>query len=157
MNTVARSCGTRRRIHVYGKVPKTPRFRDFFGLGERIRTSGLLNPIQARYQTALHPDIQLYRLGIPVRARITLTTYWIIHRPRGFVKLKFRDWRKRAVKISVNGGMPVCIHSCLPQSGPHSGSEGHRDEPPRPSCRATRFYPLCPLILRYKCPIMISY
>ena len=28
-----------------------------FGLGERIRTSGLLNPIQARYQTALHPDI----------------------------------------------------------------------------------------------------
>ena len=26
------------------------------GLGERIRTSGLLNPIQARYQTALHPD-----------------------------------------------------------------------------------------------------
>ena len=28
------------------------------GLGERIRTSGLLNPIQARYQTAPHPDIQ---------------------------------------------------------------------------------------------------
>ena len=27
-----------------------------FGLGERIWTSGLLNPIQARYQTALHPD-----------------------------------------------------------------------------------------------------
>ena len=27
-----------------------------FGLGERIRTSGLLNPIQARYQAALHPD-----------------------------------------------------------------------------------------------------
>ena len=26
-----------------------------FGLGEKIRTSGLLNPIQARYQTALHP------------------------------------------------------------------------------------------------------
>ena len=25
-------------------------------LGERIRTSGLLNPIQARYQTAPHPD-----------------------------------------------------------------------------------------------------
>ena len=34
------------------------------GLGERIRTSGLLNPIQARYQTAPHPDNQrtsLYR------------------------------------------------------------------------------------------------
>ena len=28
-------------------------FRDC--LGEKIRTSGLLNPIQARYQTALHP------------------------------------------------------------------------------------------------------
>ena len=27
------------------------------GLGERIRTSGLLNPIQARYQTAPHPEI----------------------------------------------------------------------------------------------------
>ena len=31
-------------------------FRGFDGLGERIRTSGLLNPIQARYQTALHPE-----------------------------------------------------------------------------------------------------
>ena len=28
-----------------------------YGLGERIRTSGLLNPIQARYQTALHPGV----------------------------------------------------------------------------------------------------
>ena len=28
-----------------------------FGLSEKIWTSGLLNPIQARYQTALHPDI----------------------------------------------------------------------------------------------------
>ena len=27
----------------------------FSGLGEKIRTSGLLNPIQARYQTAPHP------------------------------------------------------------------------------------------------------
>ena len=27
-----------------------------FGLGEKIRTSGLLNPIQARYQTAPHPE-----------------------------------------------------------------------------------------------------
>ena len=27
------------------------------GLSEKIWTSGLLNPIQARYQTALHPDI----------------------------------------------------------------------------------------------------
>ncbi len=29
----------------------------FKRLGEKIRTSGLLNPIQARYQTAPHPDI----------------------------------------------------------------------------------------------------
>ena len=36
---------------------KKTRFRAFFiGLGERIRTSGLLNPIQARYKTAPHPD-----------------------------------------------------------------------------------------------------
>ena len=27
-------------------------------LGEKIRTSGLLNPIQARYQTAPHPVIR---------------------------------------------------------------------------------------------------
>ena len=32
-------------------------------LGERIRTSGLLNPIQARYQTAPHPDILLPSAG----------------------------------------------------------------------------------------------
>ena len=30
------------------KVPKTLCLRDFFGLGERIRTSGLLNPIHRR-------------------------------------------------------------------------------------------------------------
>jgi hypothetical protein len=30
------------------KVPKTLCFQGFFGLGERIRTSGLLNPIQRR-------------------------------------------------------------------------------------------------------------
>ena len=28
-------------------------------LGERIRTSGLLNPIQARYQAAPHPDVPI--------------------------------------------------------------------------------------------------
>ena len=32
-----------------------------FGLGERIRTSGLLNPIQARYQTAPHPVTDRFR------------------------------------------------------------------------------------------------
>ena len=36
------------------------------GLGERIRTSGLLNPIQARYQTALHPDIHLLPQSEPL-------------------------------------------------------------------------------------------
>ena len=34
-----------------------------FGLGERIRTSGLLNPIQARYQTALHPEDKNYYIA----------------------------------------------------------------------------------------------
>ena len=28
----------------------------FYGPSDRSRTCGLLNPIQARYQTALHPD-----------------------------------------------------------------------------------------------------
>ena len=30
--------------------------KDFFGRSGEIRTRGLLNPIQARYQAALHPD-----------------------------------------------------------------------------------------------------
>ena len=30
-----------------------------FGPSDWSRTSGLLNPIQARYQTALHPDVDL--------------------------------------------------------------------------------------------------
>ena len=30
-----------------------------FGPSDWIRTSGLLNPIQARYQTSPHPDIHL--------------------------------------------------------------------------------------------------
>ena len=48
---------------VYRKTEtkKRPAFASRFdGLGERIRTSGLLNPIQARYQTALHPDAKLF-------------------------------------------------------------------------------------------------
>ena len=48
-----------------------------YGLGERIRTSGLLNPIQARYQTALHPDIRL---------RFPSATDRIIHLNAVFVK-----------------------------------------------------------------------
>ena len=55
----------------------------FSGLGERIRTSGLLNPIQARYQTALHPDIQLSE---PL---VFLATDDIIVQAAGFVKRKF--------------------------------------------------------------------
>ena len=31
----------------------------FHGPSVEIRTRGLLNPIQARYQTSPHPDIQL--------------------------------------------------------------------------------------------------
>ena len=41
---------------IQNKKPETLVVSGFFsGLGERIRTSGLLNPIQARYQTAPHP------------------------------------------------------------------------------------------------------
>ena len=42
--------------HRQKKNPPTFRSRDFGPSGES-RTHGLLNPIQARYQTALHPDI----------------------------------------------------------------------------------------------------
>ena len=37
------------------KHKKEAIFQSLRCLGEKIRTSGLLNPIQARYQTALHP------------------------------------------------------------------------------------------------------
>ena len=36
--------------------PKTANPFAIAGRDERIRTSGPLNPIQVRYQTALHPD-----------------------------------------------------------------------------------------------------
>ena len=35
-----------------------------FGPSDWIRTSGLLNPIQARYQTSPHPDILLFLSGL---------------------------------------------------------------------------------------------
>ena len=38
-----------------GQKQKTEPMTTLPSLGERIRTSGLLNPIQARYQTAPHP------------------------------------------------------------------------------------------------------
>ena len=49
-----------RTIRILGsKLPvkhkKEAIFQSLRCLGEKIRTSGLLNPIQARYQTALHP------------------------------------------------------------------------------------------------------
>ena len=41
------------------KSSEIHRFRNFFGPSVEIRTRGLLNPIQARYQTSPHPDILL--------------------------------------------------------------------------------------------------
>ena len=41
----------------YEKVLKPFDFRTFSGPSDWIRTSGLLNPIQARYQTSPHPEI----------------------------------------------------------------------------------------------------
>ena len=38
------------------KSSEIHRFRNFFGPSVEIRTRGLLNPIQARYQTSPHPD-----------------------------------------------------------------------------------------------------
>ena len=46
------------------KPPETQHLSRFLavfdGPSDRSRTCGLLNPIQARYQSALHPDMQLY-------------------------------------------------------------------------------------------------
>lgn len=54
----------------------------FFGLGERIRTSGLLNPIQTRYQAALHPETFVSRTKV------------IIVSQKEKVKHKLRDYDK---------------------------------------------------------------
>ena len=51
---------------------KLEKYRDFFrnhgilGPSVEIRTRGLLNPIQARYQTSPHPDICLRFLNARV-------------------------------------------------------------------------------------------
>ena len=47
----------------YEKVLKPFDFRTFSGPSDWIRTSGLLNPIQARYQTSPHPDKTIENTG----------------------------------------------------------------------------------------------
>ena len=42
----------------------------FFGPSVEIRTRGLLNPIQARYQTSPHPDIQLFAERLDILAHL---------------------------------------------------------------------------------------
>ena len=54
----------------------TPKRKDIFGPSVEIRTQGLLNPIQARYQTSPHPDIHL-----PVRQLIYNSTLFSILQP----------------------------------------------------------------------------
>ena len=44
-------------IRAKEKSPKTLTVSGLFGPSVEIRTRGLLNPIQARYQTSPHPDI----------------------------------------------------------------------------------------------------
>ena len=43
----------------------------FFGPSVEIRTRGLLNPIQARYQTSPHPDIQLSLTDFDILAQLS--------------------------------------------------------------------------------------
>ena len=46
---------------------KSKRFQVFYGPSVEIRTQGLLNPIQARYQTSPHPD---FLLSVAVSRRL---------------------------------------------------------------------------------------
>ena len=46
---------------------KSQRFQVFYGPSVEIRTQGLLNPIQARYQTSPHPD---FLLSVAVSRRL---------------------------------------------------------------------------------------
>ena len=66
---------------------KSRQNRLFDGLGEKIRTSGLLNPIQARYQTALHPDI---RLSSALSNTVLSRTMCILALEYGYVNPFFR-------------------------------------------------------------------
>ncbi len=44
----------------YNNKKATSQKTDGFGPSGESRTHGLLNPIQARYQTALHPDNDIH-------------------------------------------------------------------------------------------------
>ena len=58
----------------YNNKKATSRKTDGFGPSGESRTHGLLNPIQARYQTALHPDVSLRRHVIlyPVNGNLSI-------------------------------------------------------------------------------------
>ena len=86
---------------------------DFFGPSVEIRTRGLLNPIQARYQTSPHPDIQLSSADLDMIAYVNrkIKCYFEKRRkiflcfggPSVEIRLHFRLWRKyrfRSVKPS---------------------------------------------------------
>ena len=62
------------RKHRYNNKKAISQKTDGFGPSGESRTHGLLNPIQARYQTALHPDVSLRRRLIlyPENSRLSI-------------------------------------------------------------------------------------
>ena len=67
--------------------------RNLLGPSDWIRTSGLLNPIQARYQTSPHPDI-LFSSNVITRRLIKYTTLFRILQPlfAKFLEMIFQCW-----------------------------------------------------------------
>ena len=61
------------------KVPKPLQFQDFHGPSDWIRTSGLLNPIQARYQTSPHPDMSYLVASLSMIAHFPQTCKPFFH------------------------------------------------------------------------------
>ena len=68
-----------------------------FGPSDWIRTSGLLNPIQARYQTSPHPDIFFF-----TAVGVTQAAYIDYHRPQENASLFFNFFN-----LFFRGNQPV--------------------------------------------------
>ena len=76
--------------------------RPFFGRGERIRTSDLFNPIEARYQAALRPvrgDVDAPIRGLVFAVVMWLETApdWAIKTPTGIGPMGVQGERGRMI------------------------------------------------------------
>ena len=108
-----------RRAHKT-KKPSTFRSRAFGPSGES-RTHGLLNPIQARYQTALHPDVTLGDINNYSTFRFKV---------KHFLK-KIKNFFFRSIDVCMRHCRPFSVQSLFlrarsnPTNSAYDTSTGH--------------------------------